>query len=443
MTNKKLLSAVFALFIGLCLCIPANALDVKRRVLPNGLAVQAVERRNIPVVTVSLLIKAGQPDEPPEKAGLSNLTARLLTSGTKTRTATQISEETEFIGASLGASAGADFIVVSLTVLKKDILKGFELLGDILLNPVFPEDEIKRERDLITGGLRQSEEDPFFLAERAFKKEVYGQYPYGRLVSGSVETLSRIERQNLVKFHGDFFRPNNAILTVAGDIGEEELIGLIKRFMDTWQRKDMPPGKPVPVQPRVKRLVKIDKDLTQANIILGHLGVSRDNPDYYAIQVMNYILGGGGFSSRLMDTIRDRMGLAYDVHSFFAPQKGPGVFQVGAQTKNESANTVIAEILKELKKIREETVTEEELEDAKSYLKGSFALRLDTMARIAEFLGLVEFYGLGADYMEKYTGYIDAVSVEDVGRVAERYLDPDNLVLVVVADQKKADVKDR
>ncbi len=443
MTNKKLLSAVFVLFIWVCLCVPAHALDVKRRALPNGLMVQVVERHNIPVVTVSLLIKAGQPDEPPEKAGLSNLTARLLTSGTKTRTAIKISEEAEFIGASLGASAGADFITVSLTVLKKDILTGFELLGDILLNPVFPEEEIKRERDLIIGSLRQSEEDPSFLAGRAFKKEVYGEHPYGRLVSGSVETLSRIGRQDLVKFHGDFFRPNNAILTVAGDINEEELTGLIKRFMDTWQRKDIPQRRPVPVQPKAKRLVKIDKDLTQANILLGHLGVQRDNPDYYALQVMNYILGGGGFSSRLMDTVRDRMGLAYDVHSFFAPQKGPGVFQVGAQTKNESANTVIAEIIKEIKRIREETVTEDELDDAKSYLKGSFALRLDTMARIAEFLGLVEFYGLPADYMEKYAGYIDAVSVEDVRRVAEKYLDTENYVLAVVAEQKKADVQGR
>ena len=186
---------------------------------------------------------------------------------------------------------------------------------------------------------------------------------------------------------------------------------------------------------------KLDKNITQANIAMGHLGISRENPDYYAVMIMNYILGGGGFSSRLMDNIRDNRGLAYDVHSSFSAQKDPGSFQVWMQTKSESANESIDEIFKELKRIRTEQVSEKELADAKAYLTGSFPLRMDTYAKIAGMLTAIEIYNLGLDYPQKYPGLINAVTREDILRVAKKYIDPDRMVIVVLGNQEKIKLK--
>jgi zinc protease len=391
---------------------------------------------------VTLLVKASQLNEPKDKAGLANLTAELLTEGTKNRKSTDISDEIEFIGASLYVSAISDYTTVTLSVLKKDINKGFELFSDILLNPTFPQGEIERKKELIKGSLKQQVEEPSFLAGRAFKQEVFGEHPYGRLIEGSVETIDNIKREDLVRFYSDYFLPNNSTLSVVGDLRYDELDGLIKQYLGEWKKKDVPLKVAKKIEERkIKKVVKIDKDLTQANIILGNLGICRENPDYYAVSVMNYILGGGGFSSRLMQSIRDEMGLAYDVHSFFAASKEEGIFQIGVQTKNESANTAIDEILKQVNRIRKENVSDQEISDAKSYLTGSFPRRLDTNRKIADFLASVEFYNLGLDYAEKYSIYINSVTKDDVLRVAQKYLDPEKYVLVVVANQKRAKLK--
>jgi zinc protease len=460
---KILIISLIFNFAFLIFNLGAFALDVKRTVLPNGLIVLYSEKHSLPIVMVTLLVKASQLNEPKEKAGLANLVAELLTEGTKGRRSTDISEEIEFIGASLDVSAGNDYTTVTLSVLKKDINKGFELFSDVLLNPVFPQDEIDRKKELIKGYLRQREENPSFLAGRAFKKEIFGKHPYGRLIEGDVETIENIKREGLIRFYSDYFLPNNSILSIVGDLTSDELNSLIERYLSEWKKADLPynllesPHTPLlkrgaegdlkggmggfSDEKKAKKIVKINRDLTQANIILGHLGISRDNPDYYAISVMNYILGGGGFSSRLMQSIRDEMGLAYDVHSFFSANKEGGIFQVGVQTKNESADTVITEILRQIERIRKEHISDEELSDAKSYLTGSFPRRLDTNRKIADFLALVEFYNLGLDYAEKYSEYINSVTKDDVLRVARKYLDPENYVLVVVAGQKKGNIQ--
>lgn len=420
----------------------SHALDVKKSVLENGLTLLIVEKHNLPVVRVTVGIKAGSIVESEEKAGIANLTAELLTAGTKKRTASQISEETEFAGASLSASGGSDYATMALSVLKKDLDLGFDLLSDTILNPSFPDDELNKKRERIKGGLRAQEENPEFVASREFKKAVFGIHPYGRLVQGSPESLDRIKRDDLVNFHSTFYAPNNAIMSVVGDITPEEVKNLLKQYFSGWHTKELKVIFPQRAEGiKEKKIINIDKDLTQANIILGHMGISRDNPDYYAVSVMNYILGGGGFESRLMQNIREEKGLAYDIHSFFDANKYGGLFEVGLQTKNESANTAIEEILKEIKKVRNFPVSDAELSGAKSFLTGSFPMRLETSQRIANFLVAVEYYGLGMDYIDKYPAYINSVTKEDVLRVAKKYLDSENFTLVVVADQKKTELK--
>jgi len=439
---KIIFSTLILHFAFLILHFPSYALDVKKTVLENGLTLLIVERHNLPIVMVNVGIKAGSLVEPEEKAGLANLTAELLTSGTKKRTASEINEEVDFIGASLSASGGDDYVTVALSVLKKDLNLGFDLLSDVILNPSFLEDELNKERERIKGNLKAQEDDPHFVASREFKKALFGVHPYGRLTEGSPETLDRIKRDDLVSFHLAYYVPANAIMSVVGDITPEEVKNIIKKYFSEWYAKELKSTfLQKPEISKEKKIVTINKDITQANIILGHLGISRGNPDYYAVSVMNYILGSGGFASRLMQNLREEKGLVYDIHSFFDADKYGGSFQVGLQTKNESANTAIEEILGEIKKIRNTPVSDTELSDAKAFLTGSFPMRIETSRRIAGFLVAVEYYGLGIDYIDKYPVYVNSVTKEDVLRVAEKYLDPEKFILVVVANQEKAGLK--
>ncbi len=441
------LSCIFSILLtGILLFFPAitsyAGLDVKKEVLDNGLTLLVSERHNLPLVMVTVGIKAGSFIEPAEKAGLANLTARLLTEGTGSRTGRQISEEIEFAGGSLGASGDDDYITVSLSILKKDVSLGFELLSDVILNPVFPEDELRKKIMRIKAGLKAGEESPGFVASKAFIREVYGGHPYGRLVQGSDETLDRIKRDDLMDFHAGYYIPNNSVMSVVGDITLDEVKSMIDEYFSGWRPGDVSiPAVARPEGLRKRKTITIDRELAQANIIIGHAGVSRDDPDYYALSVMNYIFGGGGFASRLMQTIREEMGLAYDIHSSFNALMEGGSFRINLQTKNESANTAIEEILKEMKRIRNSHVSDMELSDAKAFLTGVFPVRIETSRRIANFLVAVEFYGLGVSYIDDYQAYINGVTKEDILRVARKHLDPENFILVIVSDQEKASLK--
>jgi zinc protease len=414
----------------------------KRIMLDNGMVLLLSEKHEIPMVTVNIAVKAGNTAVPKDKAGLASITASLLTQGTAKRTANQISKEIDFIGGSLSTGGGDDFATAGLRVLKKDIRTGFDLLSDVLLNPVFDQKEIDRLVKSTLAEIQRQKEEPNIVANEAFEKAVYGGHAYGRTGDDVAAYLPKLTRQDLLEFYKARYSPNNAVVAVVGDVTEGEVVALLKEYFNGWKTGNQP--LPAAVAPPVidkTVVVKIDKKITQANIDMGHIGINRENPDFYAVTVMNYILGGGGFSSRMMDNIRDNKGLAYDVHSGFAAQKEAGAFEVSIRTKNESANEVIAEALKELRRIQTDLVSEKELADAKAYLTGSFPLRMDTSAKIAGMLTSIEIYGLGLDYPQKYAGLINSVTREDIQRVARTYLHPDKMVIVVVADQEKSHLK--
>jgi len=441
---KKMRPLILLLICSITLFIPLSYAGgiADREVLANGITLLHAEKTGLPLVTVVIAVKAGSIAEPAEKSGLANLTADLLNEGTKTRSSKEISDAIEFVGGSLDASGGTDYVTVSLSVLKKDVGLGFDLLSDIILNPAFSEAEIQRRKTSIKNSIIQQKEEPGIIAAKAFAEAVFGKNPYGRPVEGTEVSLDRITREEIITFHQEHYLPNETIMTVVGDISKGELHALLDRYFMNWQRRECKElSLPEPAFGEKPQVVKIQKTLAQANIILGHLGIKRDNPDYYAVSVMNYILGGGGFVSRLMDNIRDNKGLAYDVHSSFSASKYAGSFQAGLQTKNESANTAIGEIFKEIERIRTEPVSDRELNDAKSYLTGSFPLRIDSNKKIAGFLTAVEYYGLGLDYVDNYRKLIEAVSKDDVLRVAGKYLNTNSYVLVVVGDLEKAALK--
>jgi zinc protease len=236
--------------------------------------------------------------------------------------------------------------------------------------------------------------------------------------------------------------PNQTILVIVGDLTQEQAATLVQNHFGSWKKGPSSPyvfKKPVPIERKMVQL--IEKDLTQSTIVLGHTGISRTNPDYYAVTVMNYILGAGGFSSRLMDSIRDKQGLAYGIMSHFDTRLMPGAFFINLQTRTEFTNQAITGVLTELKGIREAPVTDQELSEAKSFIIGSFPLRVDSSAKLANVLAQVEFYNLGLDYFTQYPKAIDKVTKDDVLRVAKQYLDPQHYALVVVGSIAKAKVK--
>ena len=414
---------------------------VQRMTLSNEMVLLTSEDRSLPFVTLQLLIDGGSRRDSSGEEGAAYLTAKGLLLGTTKRGEKAINEELDFMGASLNSSPGRDYATLNLRVLKKDLEKGLDLFMEVLIHPTFPQEEVKREVQKTLAAIQAAEDQPEDVAEKAFKENLFLSGPYRHPIEGTKKSLPSITRETLARLYKNYYHPNHSILAVVGDITQEEVKAkLVPRF-EKW-----PKGKSsdAPVQnvfAKGPKTVKIDRMLTQASIILGHAGVSRENPDYYALTVMNYILGGGGFSSRLMEEVRNKRGLAYSVYSFLEPGKFPGSFQIGLQTKNVSAREAISLAKEEMKRIQKEPVSEEEIGGARRYLIGSFPMRMDTQGKLVNFLLQVEYYGLGLDYPEKYSRLIQSVTREEVLRVARKYLQPENCILVVVANQKMADIE--
>jgi zinc protease len=403
---------------------------------PNGMTVLVLEQHFLPIVELHALIKTGSAQDPPEKAGLANLVASLLDEGTTTRTSKQLAEQIDFVGGSLAVKASEDFTTASARVLKKDVDLGFTLLADILMRPAFPKQEFERVRSQVLGEIASDNDDPGHVAMKAFNQLVFHNHPYRWPANGTEETLPKITLADVQNFYAREYLPNQVILAIVGDITGEQATALVQTHFGAW-KKGNPPAKTI----KKKAVQLIDKDLTQSTIVLGHGGISRTNPDFYAVTVMNHILGAGGFSSRLMDSIRDKQGLAYGIMSHYDARSMPGSFWVNLQTRTEATNQAITGVLAEMKAIREAPVTDQELAEAKSFLMGSFPLRLDSTAKLAQVLAQVEFYGLGFDYFTQYPKWIERVTKDDVQRVARQYLDPQHYALVVVGNLAKAKVR--
>ena len=439
---KKFFLELIGIFFAVALAAPLRAgLVPKRSVLDNGIVLLTSEQKALPMVSIELLIDAGSRYDPPNQEGQANLVAKLLTYGTKRRTALQINETLDFLGASLSTGCSDDFASVSMTILKKDLTTGLELLGDVLINSTFPQQEIERQKQSVIASIKARDESPGDIAQRRFAAALFPQSPYGRPVEGTETSVKGIQQKSLREFYERYYRPNRSILAVVGDVSDQESTQALNQAFRSW-RKGEPGGKPlVPSVIGSSQVIRVNKDLTQANIMMGHEGVPRNHPDYYAIQVMNYILGGGGFSSRAMDSIRNERGLAYSVYSHFGAEKSHGTFVFVMQTKNDTAEEAIRIAREEIRRMRERAVTDQELDDAKNYLTGSFPLRLDTNHKVASFLAQVEFFQLGLDYPDRYADLIRKVTREDVQRVAKAYLHPEKLITVVVGNQKKAGEK--
>ncbi|HEU5319562.1 MAG TPA: pitrilysin family protein, partial [Methylomirabilota bacterium] len=425
-----LLLAVLALAVHVP---PAPAAPLAHReVLPNGIVLLVAERPAVPIVVVRAFTRAGAVFEPADRAGLANLTGALLTRGTARRTAQQLDTAIEFVGGSLEASAGRDGLTASLSVLRRDLDLGLDLLAEVLLSPAFPEAELKRRVARIQAAIKRSEEDPGTVAWRALAPLVYPGHPYGRPVEGTVESVGRLTRDDVVAFYRRHVRPDTAIVAVVGAVTVDEARRHVLARLGGWAAPAVAPASvPVAGPGGPPRAETIKKELTQATILLGRQAVRQQDPDYFPLTVAAYVLGGGS-ASRLYGRVREEDGLAYSVYSYASPGKYGAALLAGAQTRTAEVPRVLDLVRAELARMTREAVTDEELRLAKDYLVGSFALRLDTSAKVADFLVAVEEQGLGLDYADRYRAGIARVTPADVQRVAARFLGPDGFNRVAV-----------
>lgn len=392
-----------------------------REVLPNGIVLLVAERPAVPIVAVRVLHRAGAVFDPPDRAGLANLTGALLTRGAGARSAREIDAAIEFVGGRLEAGAGRDGLTVSLAVLARDLRLGLDLLADVVLRPAFPEAELKRKVAEIQAAIQQSEENPEVVAARALARLLFAGHPYGMPVEGTRESVGRLGRDDVVEFWRGHGRPDTTVIAVVGAVTVDQARRELLARFGAWPRPAGTP--PTPSSPPVAMVAgseTIKRELTQATIMLGRQAVNQRHPDYPALAVASYILGGGS-ASRLYERVREEDGLAYAVFSFLAPGKYGAAFKMSAQTRNPEVPKVVQILQEELARLVREPVAERELELARAYLIGSFPLRLDTSAKVADFIVAVEELGLGLDYADRYRERIGRVTAADVQRVAARY----------------------
>ena len=413
-----------------------RAFDVHSHTLHNGLKILLVDNPSIPTVSLTASVLAGARYDPEAKAGLAIMVSRLLDEGTENRTSLEIADAIESVGGAIEADGSFERIMATAGVLKKDVDLGLELLSDLLIRPIFPQEFVDKEKERTLAEIVSAQDRPQVVAGWAFNELVYQNHPLHRPSHGYPQTVERLTRTDLLDFHERYFVPNNVILSIVGDFRVPELLPKIQKAFGSWALKPVVfPTYPQPVRQSGKRLKFITMPAQQLNIYLGHLGVTRTNPDYYALQVLDTILGGGaGFTARIPQRLRDELGLAYTTFASITMTAGldPGRFIAFIGTSPENMKLATEGLLNEIRRIIEEPVTAQELQDAQDYLTGSFVFAFESSPQIARFLVHAEVYGLGFDYVEKYPKYIRALTVEDISRAAKTYLDSENYTLVVV-----------
>lgn len=404
------------------------------KALANGLRVVAVPHHEQPAVSLRLLVAAGGAHDPAGKPGVANLAASLLDQGTRSRSAQAIATAIDNLGGALGVGAGTDLTFVNAVVLKEDLDFVLDLVADVARNPAFSPEEIDRQRQQLLSGLQVSYEDPGYIAGVVFDRLVYGFHPYGRPSSGTPESIRAITREDLVSFHATYFAPNNAILAIVGDVTPEEAFAGAERAFGDWTRAGVSlPGFGDPPPP-TRRVVVVDRPgAVQTEIRVGHLGVPRKNPDYMSLNLAIKILGGEG-ANRLHRVLRSERGLTYGASADFETLQQSGDIVAETNTRSETTGEVLRLIVDEVWRLRRERVNRAELEGAQAYLAGSFPLTIETPSAIALQVLNALFYGLDLQELEDFPERVNAVTPADVQRVAERYLKPDRLSIVLVGD---------
>ena len=416
--------------------VPIGPDTIRRYVLSNGMRLVVQENHASPSVVLHGHVWAGAIFEPAEQTGLASFTASAITHGTTTRTFQQINATTEAVGAAIEIDGGRHLVHLGGKALAEDFELIVDVLADVLRNPTFPPAEVSKVGGQILTRLKEIEDDTQALANREFRRLLYTpDHPYGRPVSGMLETIARIQRDDLVNFYQAYYHPEQGILVVVGDVSADAVYEALERHLGDWRPDSTAPAWQLPPVPRLnepRRAVRTMANKTQVDIVLGTVGPARRSSDIYAAWLADTILGHLGLMGRLGRNVRDDQGLAYYTYSGLEAGLGPGPWSVRAGVAPEHVERAIASILAEIARLRHEPVSDQELEDSCDYLTGSLPLRLETNEGVADTLLHMELYELGDDYVMRYPQLIRSVTKEQVQQAAQHYLDPEHYALAIV-----------
>ena len=404
------------------------------RTLPNGLQVIAVSHHEQPAVSVRLIVRAGGAQDPPGKMGVASFAASLLDQGTTTKDAEAIASAIDSIGGAIGTGAGSDLTFVNAIVMKDSLSVGLDMVSDLVRHPAFAPQEIERQRQQILSGLKVSYDDPDYIAGVVFDRLVYGAHPYGRPDAGTPESIASIRRDDLVAFHRAWFGANNAILAIVGDVSADEAFAGAERAFGSWERAPNTAPPPQDPPPATRRVVVIDRPgAVQTEIRVGNVALPRKHPDYLALDLAIKILGGEG-GNRLQRVLRSERGLTYGASADTNALKDAGDIVADTDTRSETTGEALRLTVDEFWRLQRERVSDRELNDAQAYLTGSFPLTIETPSAIALQVLNNVFYGLDLNELQTFRERVNAVTPDDIQRVARLYLHPDKLSIVLVGD---------
>jgi predicted Zn-dependent peptidase len=410
---------------------------IQTRTLSNGLAVWVVELHKVPVVHVTLVVKSGSGEDPRGKYGAASLTADMLDEGAGARDALQIADAVDYLGANLTTSSSFDASYVDLHVPAARLKAALSVMADVALRPTFPVKELQRVRSELLTSIVQAQDDPETLVQFAFPRLLYGvAHRYGTMAFGTASSVKGLTPADLRQFHAGHYVPSNSALIVAGDVTPDRVVPMLESAFGSWKgTAPAAPTLPAATQPASRQIYLIDKpEAAQSQIRIGWVGVPRSTPDYFALRLLNTVLGGA-FTSRLNTNLREQHGYAYGASSAFDMRTSAGPFYATAGVQTDKTAEALTEFFKELEAIHA-PIPAEELDKAKNYLALQVPRNFEATESVAASLAQMVVYGLPDDYFATYTSRIHAVTQQDVQRAAERYIQPAKFLVVVVGDRK-------
>jgi predicted Zn-dependent peptidase len=416
---------------------PLNLPEIQRRSLSNGLAVWLVESHEVPLVQINLLVKAGAGDDPSGKFGLASLTAAMLDEGAGSRSALELADAVDYLGASLATTASFDASAVRLNVPVSRLTDALPLMADVVLRPTFPDAELNRLRQERLTALLQAKDDPASIAPLAFARTVFGaMHRYGTGITGTETTLKGFTVADLKSFHGSAYQPGNGVLIVVGDVKADAIVPLLEKQFGAWTGASAP-RKPVPQAAQVAQgqITIVDvPGAAQSQIRIGWVGVPRSTPDYFTIEVLNTVLGGS-FTSRLNQNLREEHQYSYGASSRFDMRLSAGAFQAGAGVQTDKTSEALREFFNELNGILK-PIGAEELMKAKNYVALSFPSEFETSGDLSAKMEEMVIYNLPDRYFAEYVDNLQRVTAAAVQKAAETYIQPKRFAVVVVGDRK-------
>ncbi|MFZ5502047.1 MAG: M16 family metallopeptidase [Pseudomonadota bacterium] len=437
MLIKSIFAAVMCCASTLALATP----QIQHWQSDSGAKVLFVENHDIPMLDVSVSLPAGGGFDSEEKAGVAALTHRLLDLGVTGMNEDEIARGMADIGAQLGGGINQDRASVTLrtlsSVAERD--RALDVMARVLQQPLFPDAVLAREKTRQIAALKEAQTRPDSIAVKTFQKAVFGTHPYGLPISGEIASVEKITVQDLRDFYRDHYRAGSAVVAIMGDVSRSEAEAIARQLTS-----GLPAGSIAGELPQVETKIapgeqRIAHPASQSHILMGAPGMSRSDPDFFALYLGNHILGGGGFTSRLMNEVREKRGFAYDVYSYFAPYQQPGVFQIGLQTKKEQADEALQLVRSVLADFVAQGPTEKELVAAKQNIVGGFPLRIDGNRKILDYLSMIGAYDLPLSYLDDFTDNVERVTVAQIREAFARHIDPQALATVIVGAPEAAD----